>query len=485
VRRAACLVAAWLTFSAHAAAAGAAADDAETIRTRLASALRRFAGALQESYGHDSQPARMAVREMAAALSGWTAAQSSARADTGSADAEYTRVRQAVADGDENGVDRLLAAFAAGHADAGAVGAATGRGGPFGRRQLLLDSPGTGPLFVPAPYVEGLRHLRASRYEAALLAFTAALDRDVSPRAATLVDERAGVRQAERLLQDVDRARAEQVLKDVVAAVPHSGLAHYMLGRVYQSRQRPVESSLELLASVEALVDGAGTVLEAAAVLRLNDGDLAGAIVAYRRQLEVDPNNSAAHRRLGELYGQQGRLDAALGEFAAALLADPASADGHASRAQALLRLGRFGDAEAAARRAVALQPRHEAALYALGTALVRLDQHDEGARVLEQFEALRAVSRAREERDWQLARLKDEAGQRVDQGDYGGAAALLRQAAALAPDDPAILLAAGAVLVRSGQHEAAIPLLTRALALRETPEGRRYLSEARAAMGR
>jgi tetratricopeptide (TPR) repeat protein len=239
------------------------------------------------------------------------------------------------------------------------------------------------------------------------------------------------------------------------------------------------------LASVEALVDGAGTVLEAAAVLRLNDGDLAGAIVAYRRQLEVDPNNSAAHRRLGELYGQQGRLDAALGEFAAALLADPASADGHASRAQALLRLGRFGDAEAAARRAVALQPRHEAALYALGTALVRLDQHDEGARVLEQFEALRAVSRAREERDWQLARLKDEAGQRVDQGDYGGAAALLRQAAALAPDDPAILLAAGAVLVRSGQHEAAIPLLTRALALRETPEGRRYLSEARAAMGR
>jgi tetratricopeptide (TPR) repeat protein len=299
------------------------------------------------------------------------------------------------------------------------------------------------------------------------------------------MDERARLRAVERLLAAALVVEAESALRELVADVPFSGRAHYLLGRHYQSQARPLEAARELASSARLMVEGAGAVYEAVAVLRLTDGDMAGAVDAYQLQIEVSPENVAAHRRLGEVYGQQGKFDAALDELGAALRLKPTDADALTARAQAHLRLERFEAAEVDARRALAVRPLNEPALYALGTALLRLNRRDEGESVLRQFEALRAGSRARSDRDWQLARLKDEAGRRVDRGDYRGAANLLQEAVALAPDDPAILLAAGAVLVRSGEPATAIPLLTRALALRDTAEARRYLSEARASAAR
>jgi tetratricopeptide (TPR) repeat protein len=412
----------------------AAASDLGAARLRCADALKRFAAAVQDAYGHDNPRARAAL-------------------------------------------DELRAALAASGSDGSAAAACVAP-------PLFVDTIGAAPIFVPAMYADGIAHLRGRRYGEGLAALRVAMTRDRLPPDPRM-DERARLRAVERLLAASLVVEAESALRELVAAVPSSGRAHYLLGRHYQSQLRPLEAARELAASAALMVAGAGAVFEAVAVLRLGEGDLDGAVEAYRRQLEVSPDHVAAHRRLGELYGQQGRADAALGEFAEALRLAPADVDALTARAQTHLRLERFGDAEADARRAVAASPSHEPGLYALGTALLRLDRRAEGEAVLRRFETLQSASRARADRNWQLARLKDEAGQRVERGDYRAAADLLQQAVGLAPDDPAILLAAGAVLVRSGQPAAAVPLLTRALGLRDTAEARRYLSEARAASGR
>ena len=89
---------------------------------------------------------------------------------------------------------------------------------------------------------------------------------------------------------------------------------------------------------------------------------------------------------------------------------DPGDADAHASRAQALLRLSRFADAEAAARIAVALRPAHDAAQYELGTALMRTGRTEEGLAVLQEFERLQVATRARNDAAWQIKLLTDQA---------------------------------------------------------------------------
>jgi Flp pilus assembly protein TadD len=187
---------------------------------------------------------------------------------------------------------------------------------------------------------------------------------------------------------------------------------------------------------------------------------------------------------LGDLYAQEGRLGESLAECAAALLIDPRDADAHASRAQTLLRLSRFADAEVAARIAVTLRPSHEAAHYALGTALLRIGKTDEGLATLQQFERLQALTRARNDAEWQLKLLKDQAVEHAARQDYRTAADLLRRAVAYAPPDGSLQLAAGALLIKAGAYEEAIPLLKDAVA-RDALEAHRYLVEAYAALRR
>jgi Flp pilus assembly protein TadD len=165
-------------------------------------------------------------------------------------------------------------------------------------------------------------------------------------------------------------------------------------------------------------------------------------------------------------------------------LIDPRDADAHVSRAQALLRLSRFADAEVAARISVTLKPDHEAARYALGTALMRTGRTEEGLSVLQAFERLQVATRARNDAAWQITLLTDQAREHAAREDYVTAANLLRRAATYAPTDGSIPLAAGALLMKAGKFEDAIPLLKNALE-RGANDAQRYLTEASAAMGR
>jgi predicted Zn-dependent protease len=131
---------------------------------------------------------------------------------------------------------------------------------------------------------------------------------------------------------------------------------------------------------------------------------------------------------------------------------------------------------------AVTLSPSHEAAHYALGTALLRNGMTEEGLATLQEFERLQAQTRARNDAEWQLKLLKEQALEHAARQDYRTAADVLRRAVAYSPPDGSVQLAAGALLIKAGAYEEAIPLLQEAVA-REALEAHRYLAEAYAAL--
>ena len=114
----------------------------------------------------------------------------------------------------------------------------------------------------------------------------------------------------------------------------------------------------------------------------------------------------------------------------------------------------------------------------------MRTGRTEEGLLALQEFERLQAATRARNDAAWQLKLLKEQALEHAARQEYRTAADLLRQAVRYAPSDGTVHLAAGAVLVKAGDLEQAIPLLKEALD-RQTVEAHRYLADAYAALGR
>ena len=437
---------------------------ATTISPRWAEASLMLALAYQAQGRRDD-----AARALAAA----------ARAKPESAAIGYARVQHAVSGASEDEISRALLDFRDWHDRVVRAPSSNALASPFVKLGLLRESPGAAPVFAPALYAEGFRLLNDRRYNDAVAAVQRAAEMPGNAR-----EERTRLTLAESLVASGQADAAERALKEIIADVPASGQAYYRLGRLYQSQSRIPQAVEAFTTSAErALLVGRDSLYETIAALRVGEGEFAGAIVAYRLELDANPNNAAAHRRLGDLYAQDGRLGEALAEYAASLLIDPRDADAHTSRAQALLRLSRFADAEAAARIAVALKPDHEAAHYALGTALMRTARTEEGLSVLKEFERLQAATRARNDAAWQIKLLTDQAREHVARQEYAAAADVLRRAIAFAPADGSIRLAAGAFLVKAGKHEDAIPLLKEALALNAT-DALRYLAEAYAALG-
>jgi tetratricopeptide (TPR) repeat protein len=392
----------------------------------------------------------------------------------------YAKVQSAVSAGREDENSRALLEFAERHDRAASSSTANARTTPFVKLGLLRESAGLAPVFAPARYAEGFRQLHAGRYRDAIATLRRVVDAQENFR-----DEGARLSAVDRLVASGDADQAERALMEVIAAVPESGLAYYRLARLYQSQSRLPEALTALAASAErGVIVGRDFLYETIAALRVHEGDFGGAIAAYRLELDANPNNAAAHRRLGDLYAQDGRLGESLGEYAASLLIDRTDPDVHAARAQTLLRLSRFADAEAAARRALALKPDHQSAQYALGTALMRTGRTEEGLSALDAFERLQTATRARDDAAWQIKLLTDQARELADRQEYVAAADLLRRAATYAPADGSIPLAAGALLMKAGKLEEAIPLLKRAVD-RGSVDAQRYLAEATAALAR
>jgi tetratricopeptide (TPR) repeat protein len=294
-------------------------------------------------------------------------------------------------------------------------------------------------------------------------------------------DERARVLLADVLLSEGRTSEAERELTQALGAGGASGSIHYRLAQLYL-RLALLPQAIAALESAEqpGAVAGRDHIYQMLGSMRVDRADFEGAIAAYLRRIEVNPNSGEAHRQLAEIYFLRGRHDEALLEFAVAVWLDPGDARAHAGAAHVHMRAGRYAEAVADARNAVALDPQHRQARYALGTALMRSGDADAGARELTTFERLEAAAAAADRRAFQLDALRREASRAPAER----AVALMEEALAMDPQDMGSRRDLGTALLRARRPHEAIPHLLAAQQAVETLDGFRYLAEAFTAAG-
>jgi tetratricopeptide (TPR) repeat protein len=79
--------------------------------------------------------------------------------------------------------------------------------------------------------------------------------------------------------------------------------------------------------------------------LKLQEGDLDGAIIKYRKALSVKPDHVGAHNGLGLVLMEKGDLNRAIGEYREAIRIDPKESAPYYNLGIALRRVGRQAEA--------------------------------------------------------------------------------------------------------------------------------------------
>jgi len=299
-------------------------------------------------------------------------------------------------------------------------------------------------------------------------------------------DERTRMALADALVAEGRFAEAGRALEAAIRVIPGSGQAHFKLAQVSAALDEQAEVARELEEAVRlAPVVGLDYLYRAIGEVHSSERNLVAVIEPYTRRVEVNPNNPDAHVELGETYLDLDRDDEAIAEFLAALMIDPRHTNASAALGKAYLRLGDYADAEAAARRAVALDRTHLEARYTLAAALVRLGRTEEGKQELERYRQMQADAEASRRREYEMTALMRAVAESTGRGAYDEAAARLREAIRIKPDDAALHVSLGLALRNAGRLAEAVEPLERALTLNAGPEVHRHLADLYAALGR
>jgi tetratricopeptide (TPR) repeat protein len=184
------------------------------------------------------------------------------------------------------------------------------------------------------------------------------------------------------------------------AKTEDSPLAHFARGQRDEAENRVTDARREYQAALAGTLLGRSVLSVGIARLAQVEGDLAGAIDAFARAVQVNPNDPNIHKELASAYAAQGRADDAFCELMAALLINGRDAQAHAAIGQLYLDAGRDAEAVAAFNRALELMPDRYEIRYALATAHTRLGNTAEAARQLEIFDRVRREALERRRRD-------------------------------------------------------------------------------------
>jgi len=185
-------------------------------------------------------------------------------------------------------------------------------------------------------------------------------------------------------------------------------------------------------------------------------GDLKGAEAAYRRALESEPADPAAHLALARLLARTRRCGDALKSYAEATLRGAASASVHSERAACHVEHGELALAETAFRSALASDPEHVDALSGLAWVYLRSGRSPDLAGFLSE----RALALRPDDAHlhYALGRARLAAGRNAE------AAEELEAALARQPDHPALLHFLGAARLALGERDEARRRLERVL---------------------
>jgi len=193
------------------------------------------------------------------------------------------------------------------------------------------------------------------------------------------------------------------------------------------------------------------------------------AFAAFEAAVQLDPRSAQVHFHLGEAYAHAQQLAAAASEFRLALKYKPSMIAAHNALGSVLVDLGKYGEAESQFRGAMRLDAHSVPSL--VGLAMVRANQGDDiGAeKLLRQAIDLDAKE---EKAHLNLALVL------AKQQKFYEAQTEADLALKLAPQDPAVLAAAGRIKARVGNTKAGVALLRKAVALApQSPKLRLELS--------
>ena len=131
------------------------------------------------------------------------------------------------------------------------------------------------------------------------------------------------------------------------------------------------------------------------AIALFNVPDLTAAQKEAGAAAAAAPDAPQPHYILGLIARQQNRVEDAVAAFQRVLKADPRDVGVNVQLGQLYSQQRKYAEAVAAFRVALAEEPYNGTALYNLGTALLRSGQREEGQRLMQQFQALRASGAA------------------------------------------------------------------------------------------
>jgi serine/threonine protein kinase/tetratricopeptide (TPR) repeat protein len=263
------------------------------------------------------------------------------------------------------------------------------------------------------------------------------------------------------MYQGLGRAdEASEELRQVLALQPRSDNAHLVLARVHADRGEWDLAIAEAKAAIALRPNYWRNHAELGDTL-MRAGRLENAAAAYRRLIELQPDSPRGYQRLGTVLQVAGRLDEALESYQKAASIRP-SWGTYSNMGTLHYWRGDNKQAVDAYERAIALAP-NQPELYAnLGDALQRLGQSSRAAenyrRAIEQVQKLLAI---RERDPLNLAAL---ALYEAKLGRRAPAAASIRQAAALSPQDGEVLYVRAVVHALAGESRAACGALAEAL---------------------
>ena len=176
-----------------------------------------------------------------------------------------------------------------------------------------------------------------------------------------------------RVLGRLDEASA--LLQQALAIEPDNGHALNELGHLARRGGDRSAALAAFAAAAAAQPNSVGPKAEAATELRVL-GRIDEASALLQQALAIAPKNAHALSELGHLARRRGDRIGALAAFETAAAANPNHAGLKAEAAAELRDLGRFDEAEAMLKQALAIDPHHFASLIALGQVARRRGDH-------------------------------------------------------------------------------------------------------------
>jgi tetratricopeptide (TPR) repeat protein len=300
------------------------------------------------------------------------------------------------------------------------------------------------------------------------------------------IDERSWLALADMLVSIGRDDEAAKTLEQAVAALPDSGQARYSLGRLYQSLGRESDALIQFeKAASPGPIVGHDALWEIIGGLHNSHANFDASVAAHARRTDINPNSSDAHRRLGDAYALQGRMDEAIAELIVAAYLNANNAAAHASAAKVYGRVGRHTEVIASARRALELDPSLAEIRYVLATSLTRSGRTEEGARELQAFQQQQADAADATRRQFERDAMKRDIAASTGSGDYDKAVELLRGTISRDPKVVANYVELGGVLMKAGRYREAAESFETARQLGADASIYRSLAEAYGAMNR